>query len=121
MVKPTIKSSSESQDLLRVLGHCQPKIRNAILKNCENNLIHIICDCVYNVVVKGNIPGLTQEKVNKLARHKSSLIKLTKKLPIKEKGKILIQKGGGFLPFLLPFIASLIAKSVSKIAYSWIL
>ena len=64
--------------------------------------------------MKGNIPGLTQEKVNKLAHHKSSLIKLTKKLPIKE--KILVQKGGGFLPFLLPLIAPLIAKAVSKIA-----
>ena len=97
MVKPTIKSSSESQDLLRVLGHCQPKIRNAILKNCENHLIHIICDCVYNVV-KGNVPGLTQEKVKK------------------EKRKILVQKGSGFLPFLLPLVAPLIAEAVSKIA-----
>ena len=120
MVKPTIKSSSESQDLLRVLGRCKPNIRNAILKNCENDLIHIICNCVYNVV-KGSIPGLTQEKVNKLAHHKTSLIKLTKKVPIKEKRKILVQKGGGFLPFLLPLVAHLIAKAVSKIAYPWIL
>ena len=109
------KSSSESQDLLRVLSHCKPKIRNATMKNCENDLIHIIRDCVYNVV-KGNIPCLTQEKVNKLARHKTSLIKLTKKVPIKEKRKILVQKGGGFLPFLLPLVAPLIAKAVSKIA-----
>ena len=72
MVKLTIKSSSESQDLLRALSHCRPKIRSAILKNCENDLIHIICDCVYNVV-KGNVPGLTQEKVNKLVHHKTSL------------------------------------------------
>ena len=50
-------------------------------------------------VVKGNVPGLTQEKVNKLARHKTSLIKLTKKVPIKEKRKILVQEGDGFLPF----------------------
>ena len=98
MVKPTITPSSKSQDLPRVLGHCQPKIRNAILKNCENDLIHIICDCVYNVV-KGSVPGLTQEKVNKLTRHKTSLIKLSKKVPIKEKRKILVQKGGGFLHF----------------------
>ena len=111
MVKPTIKSSSKSQDLLRVLGHCQQKISNAILKNCENDLIHIICGCV-----KGNVSGLTQEKINKLARHKTSLIKLTQKLPIKEKRKVLIQKGGGFLPFLLPLVARLIAKAVSKIA-----
>ena len=115
MVKPTIKSSSESQDLLRVLGHCQSKVRNAILKNCENNLIHIICDCVYNMV-KGNVPGLTKEKVNKLARHKISLTKLTEKVPFKEKRKVLIQKGGGFLLFLLPLVAPLIVKAVSKIA-----
>ena len=115
MVKPTIKSNSESQDLLKVLSHCKPKIRNAILKNCENDLIHIICDCVYNVV-KGNLPGVTQEKVNKLSHHKTSLIKLSKKVPIKEKRKILIQKDGGFLPFLLPLVASLIAQAVSKIA-----
>ena len=85
MVKPTIKSSSESQDLLRVLGHCQPKIRNAILKNCENDLIYIICDCLYNIV-KGNVPGLIQEKV-KPARHKTSLIKLTKKGSYQRKEK----------------------------------
>ena len=66
--------------------------------------------------MKGNVPGLTQEKVNKLARHKTSLIKLTKKVPIKEKIKILVQNGGGFLPFLLFPVAPLVAKAVSKIA-----
>ena len=101
MFKPTIKSNLESQDLLKVLSHCKPKIRNAILKNCENDLIHIICDCVYNVV-KGNVPGLTQEKVNKRVRHKTSFIKLTAKVPIKEKRKVLVQKGGGFLLFYFP-------------------
>ena len=78
-------------------------------------MIHIICYCVYNVV-KGNVPSLNQEKVNKLARHKTILIKLTKKVPIKGKRKILVQKGGGFLPLLLPLVAPLIAKVVSKIA-----
>ena len=65
--------------------------------------------------MKGNVPGLTQKKVNKLAHHKTSLIKLTEKVPIKEKRKILVQKGGGFLPFLLPLVAPLIAKAVSEI------
>ena len=94
-------------------------MRNAILKNCENDLIHIICDCAYNVV-KRNVPGFTQEKVNELVCQKTSLIKLTKKVPIKEKRKIFVQRGGGFLPFSLPLIAPLIAKAVSKIAQSWI-
>ena len=65
-------------------------------------------------MMKGNVSCLTQEKVNKLVRHKKSLIKLTKKVPFKEKRKILVQKGGGFLPFLLPLVAPLIAKAVSK-------
>ena len=73
---------------------------------------------MYNVV-KENNSGLTQEKVNKLPRHKTSLIKLTKKVPIKEKRRIFVQKGGGFLPFLLPLVAPLIAKAVSKIAQSY--
>ena len=115
MVKPTIKSNSESQDLLKVLSNCQPKIRSAILKNSENNLIHIICDYVYRRGER-NVPGLTQEKVNKLVHHKTSLIKLTQKVPIKEKRKIPVPKGGGFLPFLLPLVAPLIAEAVSKIA-----
>ena len=66
-------------------------------------------------MVKGNVPGLMQEKVNILARHKTSLIRLTEKVPINEKRKILVQKGGGFLPFLRPLVAPLIAKEVSKI------
>ena len=70
---------------------------------------------MYNLV-KGNVPSLSQEKVNKLARHETSLINLTKKVPIKEKRKVLVQKGGGFLPFLLPLVAPLIAKAVSKTA-----
>ena len=103
MVKPTIKSNSESQDLLRVLGHSQPKIRNAILKNCENDLIHIICDCVYNVV-KGNIPGLTQVKVNKLAHHKTSHITLTKKVSIKKREKVLFRRVVVFFHFYFPLL-----------------
>ena len=69
---------------------------------------------MYNVV-KGNVPGLTQEKVNKLTHHKTSLIKLTKKVPIKEKRKILVQKGGGFFPFLLSLVAPLIASLIKDL------
>ena len=103
MVKPTIKSNSESQDLLKLLSHCKPKIRNAILKNCENDLIHIICNCVYNVV-KGNVPGLTQEKVNKPARHKTSLIKLSKRFLSKKGERFSFRKVMVFFHFYFPLL-----------------
>ena len=38
--------------------------------------------------MKGNVPGLTQENIIKLARHNTSVIKLTKKVLIKEKRKM---------------------------------
>ena len=102
MVKPTIESNSESQDLLRLLGHCQPKIRNAILKNCDNDLIHIICDCVYNVV-KGNVPDLTQEKVKKTypTQDKSHQVNSKGSYQRKEKEKV-VDFVHFYFPLLLP-------------------
>ena len=114
MVRPVIKKSKpETHDLLKVLSHSKPKLRKAILQNCDNDLIHTICDCVYNIV-KGNIPGLDKKYIKKLLPHKNTLIKLTNKIPLKEKKKTLVQKGG-FLPLILPFVAPLIAKVVSKV------
>ena len=49
-----------------------------------------------------------------MSRDKS--YQVNSKIPIKEKRKVLVQKGGGFLPFLLPLVAPLIVKAVSKIA-----
>ena len=112
MVKPVIKSKPETRDLLKVLGNCKPKLRKAILQNCNNDLIHTICDCVYNIV-KGNVSTFDESSVKKLLPHKRTLIKLTKKIPLKEKKRTLIQQGG-FLQYILPFIAPLI-EQVAKI------
>ena len=62
--------------------------------------------------MKRNVPGLTQERVNKLARHKTSLIKLTEKVAIKKR-KILVQKEGRN-QCLLPLVAPFIAKAYSE-------
>tara|TARA_B100001146_G_scaffold217028_1_gene221132 strand:+ start:803 stop:961 length:159 start_codon:yes stop_codon:yes gene_type:complete len=51
--------------------------------------------------------------VKKLLPHKRTLIKLTKKIPLKEKKRTLVQQGG-FLQYILPFIAPLI-EQVAKI------
>ena len=112
MGKPVIKS--DTNDLLKVVGHSKPKLRKAILQHCDNDLIETICDCVYNVV-KGNIPGVNAKVVKKLVPHKKTLIKLTKRIPLKEKRKTLVQKGGALLPLLLPFVAPLIAKGLQGI------
>ena len=110
MGKPVIKSNTH--DVLKVVGQSKPKLRKAILEHCDNDLIQIICDCVYNVV-KGNIPGINKKVVKKLVPHKKTLIKLTKRIPLKEKRKTLVQNGG-LLPLLFPLVAPLVAPLIAK-------
>ena len=112
MGKPVIKS--ETHDLLKVLGRSKAKLRKAILQHCENDLIATICDCIYNVV-KGNVPGVKEKEIKKLVPHKKTLIKLSQRIPLKEKRKTLVQKGGAVLPFLLPLVAPLLAQAAQKI------
>ena len=112
MGKTAIKS--DTHDLLKVLGRSKAKLRKAILQHCDNEVINTICDCIYNVV-KGNVPGVKEKEIKKLVPHKKTLIKLSQRIPLKEKRKTLVQKGGAVLPFLLPLVAPLLAQAAQKI------
>lgn len=51
-----------------------PKVRTAILKNADDELIRAISEITYNVI-RGNVP-LSKEKVEKLKKYKIQLRKL---------------------------------------------
>ena len=61
-------------------------------------------------MMKRNVPGLSQEKVNKFSRHKTCLIKLTRKVSIKENRKILVQK----MSFIFAFPSCSLNRQSSK-------
>uniref|UniRef100_A0A2L2YW30 Uncharacterized protein n=1 Tax=Parasteatoda tepidariorum TaxID=114398 RepID=A0A2L2YW30_PARTP len=96
----------ELMKLISKTKHCK-----SLLKKCSKSEIKTLCECVLNVLC-GNIP-LTKSQKNKLAPHKESLRKLSKKkLSLYKKKKILVQKGEGFLSFLLPAAISVISSLI---------
>lgn len=86
-------------ELLKAVNNSKSKRK--FLKNCASKNIKSICECVLNLL-KGNIP-INKKQKNKLAPFKRSLRKLAnKKTPLYRKRAVLVQRGGGFLGFLIP-------------------
>lgn len=100
--------------LLELLTKVNVKSRKKILNNCDSNLIKAITECVFNVLRK-NVQ-LTQKRIDKLKKYKGTLRKLANsKKNIKEKKKIIVQKGGNFLPLLLsPIVSYLLEKIITQ-------
>lgn len=98
--------------LLSALRHSDKNSRVALLRLADQKLIKYICECALNVL-KGVVSLKTCEK-KKLKKYKKVLRKLVaksgRKNSWKSKKRILVQKGGGFLPFLLQPILSIISS-----------
>lgn len=103
----------DNADFLRVLAKSNPKLRRAILKCCNTELVKTICEVTLNVL-KGVVPISKQQK-KRLTRYKKVLRALVdKKVSINKKKEFLNQSGGNFLPFLIPPVLSVLASLISK-------
>jgi hypothetical protein len=89
---------------LNKVKKCKEK-RNHIIECGGPDLVHCICDCVYNIL-KGNIPIKDQDK-KQLKRHSHKLRELIKKKTTNKKRKELVQEGG-FLGLIIPSIVRLL-------------
>ena len=56
---------------LKILGSCKSKLRKAILKNSESDLILTICECILNIL-HGNVKT-TENVTQKLVNFKKTL------------------------------------------------
>ncbi len=96
-------------DELKVLKKAKPAFRKSVLKAADKDLIYCLCECSHNIL-NGNIKLSPRERKS-LQNHRKPLRDLaTRRVSLKKKRDILVQKGG-FLPALLgPILA--IAASV---------
>jgi hypothetical protein len=98
---------------LQVLKTAKPQLRKAILKNCSNELLKSISECVLNVL-HDNLK-LTACQKKRLRMFKVPLRALAdKRVSISAKKRLINQRGGFLLPLLsaiLPTVASLIFRS----------
>lgn len=86
--------------LLRFLSKATPKQCKALLKTSSDQQINAICECILNFL-HGTI-NIPSKDIKRLKKHKNCLRKLSnKKIGIKHKRKLLIQKGSGILGSIL--------------------
>jgi hypothetical protein len=100
-------------DFLKYLCHCTPNQRKILLKSATPEQIDAICECVYNLYLR-NVE-VDRKTVKKLIPHKKVLVKLAKnqpKLALSKRRKLLVQKGGSFLPILLSAILPTVLGSI---------
>lgn len=99
------------EHILKALLKVNPEQRLAILKTADKNLIKCLCGCALNLV-KGNVP-VTPILRRKLGKYKKSIRALAhRRGSWKAKKKVLLQRGGGFVPLLLGPILSAVLTSV---------
>jgi hypothetical protein len=101
-------------DCMKVLSKSKKRLRQAVIKESDKDLIRCLSDCAHNIL-NGNIP-LEPEHFKKLRKYKLTLRDLNnKKLKIKDKRNILINQKGGFLPLLITPILSIAAGLIADV------
>ena len=99
-----MKRLKKNKHLLHVLKSANPKLRTAIVKSSDNELIKTLCDCCLNTL-NGN------HKINnclkrKLIKYRGTLRSLSTRGTSLKKKRLLLAQKGGFLPLLLGSILS---------------
>jgi len=106
----TMNRVKSNYHTLHVLKTAHPKLRKAIITNCNRELVNNISECILNVLY-GNVK-LSGCSSRKLRKYKALPRKVAdKRVPLSNKKKLIVQRGGFLLPLLsavLPAIASLI-------------
>ena len=95
------KRMKRSLPYLQILAEAKPKLRKILIKNLPESVVTAICECCLNTL-KGVIP-LTPRQKRRLAPYKTQLRALANgKVSRKRKKAYLTQRGGSFLPSILP-------------------
>ena len=100
---------------LHNLKDANPKLRLAIISNCDKDIVHSISECALNLL-RGNVK-LSDCQKRKLSKYKVKLRSVVgKRVPLSRKKELIVQRGGFLVPLLsavLPALASLIYNSLS--------
>ncbi|KAK3585825.1 hypothetical protein CHS0354_038350 [Potamilus streckersoni] len=96
--------------MLSVLSKAPSPMRKKLIQTASKDVIDTVCECCLNVL-KGTIP-LSAHQKKCLAKHRHVLRQMVqKKIPIRQKKKMLVQRGGiAILPLLAPMLAPLLGN-----------
>ena len=116
-----MKQVRSNYHALHVLNTATPKLRKAIVSNCDRELVNSICESVLNVL-NGNVP-FSECVARKMRKHRAVLGKVAdNRFPISGKKKLIVQRRGFLLALLsavLPALRSYIFKQLCCLRYTW--
>ena len=85
--------------------------RKSLLQTANKDQIDCLCEATLNVL-NTNVPVPANVK-NQLCKHQKTLKKIAfHKDALKNRKKILVQKGGAFLPLILSTVLPLLAQAI---------
>jgi hypothetical protein len=113
MSKHNIDKEIKNIEKLKALSVCDKRSKKKILSKADRDLICVLKDCILNVLL-GNIK-LSQAEKNQLQTHKYILRKIIATKQVNKNRELLVQKGGSFLPLILPGAISLISTIIDLI------
>ena len=101
---------------LHTLKDARPKLRKAIISNCDKDLVNYVSECALNLL-HGNVKlsDCARKKLRKY-RHQLRTV-IDRRVPLARKKKLIVQSGGFLVPLLtavLPTLASLIYDGLKK-------
>ena len=101
---------------LHTLKDAQPKLRKAIVSNCDKDLVNFVSECALNLL-HGNVKfsDCARKKLRKYRRQLRKVV--DRRVPLARKKKLIIQRGGFLVPLLtavLPTLSSLIYDGLKK-------
>lgn len=102
---------------LQAICNAQQSKKRALLKKIDRCLLNFICDCSKGVL--HHILRVPKSTYRKLRHYRDDFLLLAnKKISQKAKRETLVNKNGGFLPLILPALASavfgIIGNLISK-------
>jgi len=87
---------------LRTLKDAMPKLRKAIISNCDKELIKSISECALNEL-RGNV-NLTDCQMKRLRKFNGRLKTVVdKRVPLARKKRLINHRAGFFVPLLSAF------------------
>lgn len=99
----------------RFLAHLEsarPKARRALLETADFDALKCLAECCHNICA-GNVK-LSEPQETFLTRHSASVRKIAdRKFPLRQKRKLLQQKGGSIAAAIVaPIVASFLLKAL---------
>ena len=103
----------KNYDVLKVLAKCKPYMRRAIIKAADDDLLEAITECLLNICKNTiKISPKTYKKLAQYSRHIEVVVDKSK--PLAQRRRVILQKGDGFLPFLLAPVLEQLASFLTK-------